>query len=284
MSRPPMAHTRETTERRPTTTGPPSATTCTSIASPTTAAILTTFFFLMIRRPPRPTLFPYTTLFRSNTSRVEAAFKRLGITSQAEFAKMAAASKEAFEVIQQSGAPLEDQRQAFLAYAKTAIEANKDVTAAQRANVEEQLRVVAASLGMSDQLRELIGLQQELGDQGVESGEQIRKGAQGGADGMNELSDATEQATGRTQGLGMALANLLNGARDDLLQLSEATAALFDSKLGIESSGVLTETEALKAAIAGLKNEIGDMYLAAARPDFTGISSFISKVNQAHGT
>src|SRR5690554_538761 len=26
------------------------------------------------------------------------------------------------------------------------------------------------------------------------------------------------------------------------------------------------------------------MYLAAARPDFTGISSFISKVNQAHGT
>src|SRR5258708_29320798 len=27
------------------------------------------FFFLMIRRPPRSTLFPYTTLFRSETSR-----------------------------------------------------------------------------------------------------------------------------------------------------------------------------------------------------------------------
>ena len=26
---------------------------------------LTIFFFLMIRRPPRSTLFPYTTLFRS---------------------------------------------------------------------------------------------------------------------------------------------------------------------------------------------------------------------------
>src|SRR3712207_7477684 len=26
------------------------------------------FFFLMIRRPPRSTLFPYTTLFRSTTS------------------------------------------------------------------------------------------------------------------------------------------------------------------------------------------------------------------------
>src|SRR5438046_10232912 len=28
----------------------------------------TFFFFLMIRRPPRSTLFPYTTLFRSQTS------------------------------------------------------------------------------------------------------------------------------------------------------------------------------------------------------------------------
>src|SRR5438132_5296571 len=30
------------------------------------------FFFLMIRRPPRSTLFPYTTLFRSDDSRVLA--------------------------------------------------------------------------------------------------------------------------------------------------------------------------------------------------------------------
>src|SRR3712207_6943883 len=28
------------------------------------------FFFLMIRRPPRSTLFPYTTLFRSSTTRL----------------------------------------------------------------------------------------------------------------------------------------------------------------------------------------------------------------------
>src|SRR5258708_16384729 len=28
--------------------------------------LLSTFFFLMIRRPPRSTLFPYTTLFRSH--------------------------------------------------------------------------------------------------------------------------------------------------------------------------------------------------------------------------
>src|SRR2546430_16966741 len=35
------------------------------------------FFFLMIRRPPRSTLFPYTTLFRSMTltARLERAFR-----------------------------------------------------------------------------------------------------------------------------------------------------------------------------------------------------------------
>src|SRR2546429_6411419 len=35
------------------------------------------FFFLMIRRPPRSTLFPYTTLFRSLRLRVEADDHRL---------------------------------------------------------------------------------------------------------------------------------------------------------------------------------------------------------------
>src|SRR5580765_8872256 len=35
------------------------------------------FFFLMIRRPPRSTLFPYTTLFRSGGSRV-VPHRRLG--------------------------------------------------------------------------------------------------------------------------------------------------------------------------------------------------------------
>src|SRR6266508_6992791 len=36
-----------------------------SITSPVTSFFFFFFFFLMIRRPPRSTLFPYTTLFRS---------------------------------------------------------------------------------------------------------------------------------------------------------------------------------------------------------------------------
>src|SRR5580765_8850134 len=39
------------------------------MAIPKTAAV---FFFLSIRRPPRSTLFPYTTLFRSSPARLEA--------------------------------------------------------------------------------------------------------------------------------------------------------------------------------------------------------------------
>src|SRR2546430_5301241 len=34
----------------------------------------TFFFFLMIRRPPRSTLFPYTTLFRSHRPHLRGAF------------------------------------------------------------------------------------------------------------------------------------------------------------------------------------------------------------------
>src|SRR3989441_6612485 len=34
------------------------------------------FFFLMIRRPPRSTLFPYTTLFRSRTRRSCSRWRR----------------------------------------------------------------------------------------------------------------------------------------------------------------------------------------------------------------
>src|SRR2546430_16142175 len=51
------------------------------------------FFFLMIRRPPRSTLFPYTTLFRSRrceTAAVSALCRRLvsiviGMASRATF-------------------------------------------------------------------------------------------------------------------------------------------------------------------------------------------------------
>src|SRR2546430_12075637 len=38
-----------------------------------TVLLLLFFFFLMIRRPPRSTLFPYTTLFRSHAEHADVA-------------------------------------------------------------------------------------------------------------------------------------------------------------------------------------------------------------------
>src|SRR5205807_9606106 len=53
--------------------------------SPSLSPFLFFFFFLMIRRPPRSTLFPYTTLFRSNgcgrPGRAPERFLPLDITS-----------------------------------------------------------------------------------------------------------------------------------------------------------------------------------------------------------
>src|SRR6266704_2502331 len=45
---------------------------CTLISASFQATLLI-FFFLMIRRPPRSTLFPYTTLFRSRHRRADRA-------------------------------------------------------------------------------------------------------------------------------------------------------------------------------------------------------------------
>src|SRR5229473_5017395 len=42
------------------------------------------FFFLMIRRPPRSTLFPYTTLFRSPCLAPSARLERIRVADPAE--------------------------------------------------------------------------------------------------------------------------------------------------------------------------------------------------------
>src|SRR3989441_12728422 len=45
---------------------------------PQPARLFIFFFFLMIRRPPRSTLFPYTTLFRSAPRRGKHADRQVG--------------------------------------------------------------------------------------------------------------------------------------------------------------------------------------------------------------
>lgn len=64
----------------------------------------------------------------ASAEQVASAFERLGVTSTAELARIAANAKRDFETIRNSGtASTEDIRRAFAAYAERAIEANKGV-------------------------------------------------------------------------------------------------------------------------------------------------------------
>src|SRR2546430_17262857 len=55
------------------------------------------FFFLMIRRPPRSTLFPYTTLFRSRAVHIRQPTGRPGRLSRAGSAGLAGGVRERSE-------------------------------------------------------------------------------------------------------------------------------------------------------------------------------------------
>lgn len=216
-----------------------------------------------------------------NTNKLERAFKTLGVVSQAELAKIAAAAKEAFDRIVESGAPIEDQKKAFIAYAKAAVDANKAVSESQRLAVVEQLKTVAATLGMKQQLEEILTIQQKVGKEGKESGEKIRKGADRGTEGMKELKEATEEVGNTAGGMGAALAEIFNKTRANLAELSEAAAALFDKRMGINTSGPVSEIEALNLAIEATNEKLGETrHRAVASFDITGIGRYISKLSE----
>src|SRR2546430_15261067 len=59
------------------------------IATTATGARFFFFFFLMIRRPPRSTLFPYTTLFRS----VQGPMRLVRATGDEDFVTVAAGER-----------------------------------------------------------------------------------------------------------------------------------------------------------------------------------------------
>src|SRR5687767_15618104 len=69
----------------------------------------------MIRRPPRSTLFPYTTLFRSLTDRVSAKAARPLIVQLLTGTPLTSRPRDLFVLLQLVGHPL---GRSFLAFAK----------------------------------------------------------------------------------------------------------------------------------------------------------------------
>lgn len=89
---------------------------------------------------------------------VNAAYKLLGIESSKALEELADKQRGAFELIQQSEEPLEQQRKAYLAWAESALKA-ADATGK---TVPESVRAAAAALGLTKELEKLIETQQKL--------------------------------------------------------------------------------------------------------------------------
>jgi len=98
---------------------------------------------------------------------VQEAFEQLGITSPAELKKVEASARSAYQTIKQSGQPIEIQRQAWMAYAKTAIDANNGVASAS-------LKAEASALGLKEELQKLTGANVDLKNATGDSKQNIR--------------------------------------------------------------------------------------------------------------
>src|SRR2546422_8696384 len=68
------------------------------------------FFFLMIRRPPRSTLFPYTTLFRSRDGEHEPRAERDEVLDQRQLARRPARHRERAQDVAERGDQGVDER------------------------------------------------------------------------------------------------------------------------------------------------------------------------------
>src|SRR3712207_8905910 len=73
--------------------------------------LLLVFFFLMIRRPPRSTLFPYTTLFRSERDRHRPRGERPGVGPVVEEVAALVRRRHQERRVPQDARPLERRQQ-----------------------------------------------------------------------------------------------------------------------------------------------------------------------------
>src|SRR2546427_4348795 len=75
------------------------------------------FFFLMIRRPPRSTLFPYTTLFRSGLSMALGAFLAGVLLADSEYRSELETNIEPFKGLLQIGSTRLNSSHSQISYA-----------------------------------------------------------------------------------------------------------------------------------------------------------------------
>jgi len=206
---------------------------------------------------------------------VEDAMRSLGVTSQAELQKAADSARLAYEQVKLMGGTLEDQKTAFIAYAQTVIAANQNVSESQRAVALAQLEIQAAVLGVTEQFNALAGA-------GEAAGNKVAESAKKAADSTRDLGAAAVESSHDVQAVAASLAEWFGAVRAEMQGLSAQAGALFDDKLGLQSSGTVTEVDALKAALSAAREELGKIAIDNLQTfDVTGINKFKNSVLQA---
>jgi TP901 family phage tail tape measure protein len=158
-----------------------------------------------------------------SSSRLEAAYRTLGVTSQAELRQAAETAKTSFQAIQESGtASALDIESAFKAYAKAAQESG-----------DEAIITTAAMAGAAAGVVEDMGA---AADSVAEVGNQAEVAA-GKVDGLkgstDEAGDALEDAGKRGATMGDFYGAVISSARVAVAKLSDAARALFNQKTGL---------------------------------------------------
>ena len=222
-------------------------------------------------------------------SRVNAAAQSLdgrmrdaGIRSQASLNSVSESARQLYDDLVENKAPLNDQREAFLRYAESAVAANQYVSNAQKESVVQQLRVLAAMNGLSEVLEQLLQQYGLQGDEGEESGERVADGADKATEANKRLSTSVANSTRDVQKVAASLADWFGAVRNEMSGLSEQARVLFDDKLGLQSSGTVTEVDALKASLAAAREELGKIAIDNLQTfDATGINKWKNSVLKA---
>lgn len=218
---------------------------------------------------------------------VAEAFKKLGITSQEAMRQTAAEAREAYEVIRKSGAPLADQRAAWLAWAKTAVESGD----AQKIALAE---VEASSLGLSAELDRLSGKQDKVGaagdkaaaglDKQAEATDKAKDKAEAAGDKMEEAGDKGEKAAVKITTTWEGVARQFGIANDLIEDYGDQMIRAFDEAMKLGQGGDLSQVAAaMQAAALGaraLDRAIADMSSSGA----SGVEDLRQQLLELTGT
>lgn len=170
------------------------------------------------------------------------AYKQLGIEAPAALQKTADKAREAFEVIRDSGAGIEEIRRAFLAYAKAALAAAE----ASGKPVSGLLAAQAAALGLKDEFAKLEKQTEKLSgslDTVARANDQAAKAA--------EAHTKSVEAEGRAA-IATAQAELEKAkARGNALEITRATIALAETESAVAAK--VAEAKLAEAAAADQK-------------------------------